>query len=156
MAYNPDHENDPDNLRRFLARTKEAHPDLYNRAFRRLCKLTKRDADDPLEAEFDGCVAALEQIYFEESGRRKRASRITRKREKDGLLETFRYLAMKSEPSDGFKHLVNHGLAEFTAEHVVLRYPDRFPLEAVEASRRRLMEHGIPIPSGLESEVPTP
>jgi hypothetical protein len=38
----------------------------------------------------------------------------------------------------------------------VLRYPDRFPLEAVEASRRRLMEHGIPIPSGLESEVPTP
>lgn len=146
MAYNPDNETDPDKLRSFMEKCKINHPELYRRAFRRLCLLTGRDADDPIESEFDACVAALEQVYLEDSGRRKRATRVREKRKKDGAVETFRYLAMKPSPSDGFLQLVDHGLAEFTAEHVVLRYPDRFPPEAVEASRKRLAEYGVALP----------
>lgn len=146
MAYDPTKESDSDRLRSFMEKVKGVDTNLYGTAFRRLCALTNRNPDDPLEAEFDACVAALEQVYLEESGRRKRASRITGKRSRDGAVETFRYLAMKREPSDGFRHLVVHQLAEFTAEHVVLRYPSRFPDEAVEAARARLIEFGIPLP----------
>jgi hypothetical protein len=146
VAYDPDSETNPDKLRTYMSRVKEGHPDLYRRAFRRLCTLIGRNADDPLEAEFDACVTALEQIYLEESGRRKRARRISDKRTRDGVVETFRYLAMKKEASEGFHHLVQNGLPEFTAEHVILRYPRRFPNEAVDAAQRRLSVHGIPLP----------
>jgi hypothetical protein len=53
---------------------------------------------------------------------------------------------MKRDPSDGFRHLVDNGLAEFTAEHVVVSYHDRFSAEAVECARRRLADFGIELP----------
>lgn len=139
--------NDAGKLRSFMANVKEKRPDLYEKAFRQLAKVEGKNVDDPIEVEFWKAVAALEQIYLEESGRRKRASRIRAKVEKDGVRETLAYLALKKEASDGFVYLAEAGLAELTAEHIIVRFAGEFSDLVVEAAKHRLTEHDVPVPA---------
>ncbi len=147
--WNPATCNDADKLRSFMVNVRQSRPDLYEAAFRQLTKVEGRNVDDPVEVEFWRAVAALEQIYLETSGRKKRASRIRAKVAKDGVKVTLEYLALKKEASDGFVYLAEAGLAELTAEHIIARYPSGFPGAVVEAAHRRLTEHDVAIPAAV-------
>lgn len=138
--------NDAGMLRSFMKNVKEKRPDLYQIAFAQLAKVEGKNVDDPVELEFWRAVAALEQIYLEESGKKKRANRIRAKVAKDGVRATLEYLALKKEASDGFVYLAEAGLAELTAEHIIARYPSGFPEPVVAAAHRRLTEHDVAIP----------
>lgn len=143
MPFDPSTHDDANGLRTYMGRAKDRDPAGYVKAFRRLCALDGRAASDPIEGEMNGCIAALEQIYFERDGKRTRASRIRKKREKDGARETLAYLARQPDPSEGFRMLVANGLPEFTAEHVIARHQGDFTPETVPAARARLAEFGI-------------
>jgi len=63
-----------------------------------------------------------------------------------GKLKTPESLASRKHPSDGFQMLVDAGLADLTAEYIVLRYPTSFSADALRISKSRLEEHGIALP----------
>src|SRR5260370_31696967 len=86
-ASKPDLSNewDRDKLRNWMSNAKRMNRlDVYEDAFRQLCRVEGRNIDDPLEAAFAGVMRALEEALTEESGRTKRLSR-TRQKHMHGL-----------------------------------------------------------------------
>src|SRR5258708_40283903 len=84
--------------------------DVYEDAFRQLCRVEGRNIDDPLEAEFASVMRALEEALTEESGRTKRLNRTRQKLGRVGVRKTLADLALKPQPSLGFKKLLEFNM----------------------------------------------
>lgn len=135
---------DPERLRTWMTNAKRHNrDDVYQEAFRQLCRVEGRNMSDPLEAEFAAVMKALEEALTQEAGKTKRLSRTRQKLDRVGVRQTLADLAVKPQPSVGFLKLVEFGMGDMTAEALVLRYSDQFEPEVVQASRRRLAEFGI-------------
>jgi hypothetical protein len=143
----PDLSNEWDKgkLRNWMSNAKRHNrDDIYQAAFRQLCRIEGRNIDDPLESEFAVVMRALEEALSEESGTTKRLSRTRQKLNRVGVRQTLADLAMKSTPSTGFLKLVEFGMArELSAEALVLKYSNEFEPEVVDAAKKRLAEYNL-------------
>jgi hypothetical protein len=136
---------DKEKLRNWMANAKtHKREDIYQAAFRQLCRIEGRNIDDPLEAEFAVVMRALEEALSAESGTTKRLSRTRQKLSRVGVRQTLADLAMKPTPSTGFLKLVEFGMArELSAEALVLKYEKDFEPRVVEAARKRLSDYDL-------------
>src|SRR5580698_3714359 len=76
-------------LRNWMANARtHKRDDVYQAAFRQLCRVEGRNIDDPLEAEFAVVMRALEEALSAESGRTKRLSRTRQKLGRVGVRQT--------------------------------------------------------------------
>jgi len=107
---------------------------------RKLFKLAGRNYDDPFERHCMEGLAVYEECLTAKNGRRTMASRTRLQIKEHGLAETYRRQVMK--PTDGFTTLMDFGFPEYTAEAIVLKFPEKFDVELVKISRERLIEHG--------------
>jgi hypothetical protein len=135
---------DKDKLRNWMANARRlGREDVYQEAFRQLCRIEGRDLTDPLAAEFAGVMRALEQALTEEAGKTKRLNRTRQKLDRVGVRQTLADLALKPQPSLGFLKLVEFGMADMSAESLILKYRDEFPPDVIAAARGRLEKYGI-------------
>lgn len=125
--------------------------DVYQLALRQLCRVEGRNIEDPLEAEFEIVMRALEEALTEESGRTKRLNRTRQKLGRAGVHKTLSDLALTPKPSMGFLKLVEFNMADMSAEALVLKFRKRFAAEVVEAARQRLEEYKVPIPADVDA-----
>jgi hypothetical protein len=143
----PDLSNEWDKakLRNWMSNAKlHDRDDIYQAAFRQLCRIEGRNIDDPLESEFAVVMRALEEALSAESGTTKRLSRTRQKLNRVGVRQTLADLAMKPTPSTGFLKLVEFGMArELSAEALVLKYESEFEPAVVEAAKKRLAEYNL-------------
>jgi hypothetical protein len=151
MAYNVDALKTADDCRTVMDRAKVRDPDLYNRAFRRLCELEEKKFVDPLEREFWASVAAYEQLLTEKNGRTTKATRVRNKLKRLGgtieaitqMLEAWALDRVKI----GFENLLGAGMPDRMAEYIVAyRFPDRFSQKAIESAKAKLDKYGIAPP----------
>jgi hypothetical protein len=137
----------PVDCRRFMLNAvKHGRRDLETLAFRRLCELGAGENPDIIVIDFWLAIAALEEARRLHHGKTVRASRTRQKVKKDGVMATIESLATRRHPSEGFQMLVDAGLADLTAEYIVLRYPVRSSTNAIRNSRIRLEQYGVPLP----------
>jgi hypothetical protein len=144
----PDLSNEWDKakLRNWMANAKRlGRQDVFQTAFRQLCRAEGRDIDDPLEAEFASAMRALEEALTQESGITKRLNRLRRKLGRVGVRQTLADLAAKPRPSAGFVKLVEFNMADMSAEALILKYHDQFEQNVVNAARQRLNEYGVTV-----------
>jgi hypothetical protein len=100
---NPDLSNewDKDKLRNLMTNAKRlGRDDVYQDAFRQLCRAEGRNIADPLESEFASVMRALEQALTEEAGKTKRLNRTRQKLDRVGVRQTLADLALKPNPSN--------------------------------------------------------
>lgn len=88
-------------------------------------------------------MRALEEALTQEAGKTKRLNRTRQKLNRAGIHKTLSDLALKPTPSVGFKKLVEFGMADMSAESLILKYRDQFEPSVVEAATKRLLEYGI-------------
>jgi hypothetical protein len=139
---------DKEKLRNWMANAKRlGRSDVYQDALRQLCRVEGRNIDDPLESEFAAVMRALEEALTEESGRTKRLTRTRQKLGRVGARQTLIDLALKPQPSLGFKKLLEFNMADMSAEALILKYREEFEDNVVAAAERRLLEHGVEVPS---------
>ena len=139
---------DKEKLRNWMANAKRlGRNDVYQAAFRQLCRVEGRNIEDPLEAEFATVMRALEEALTEESGRTKRLSRTRQKLNRVGVRQTLADLALKPQPSLGFMKLLEFNMADMSAEALILKYRNEFDEEVMAAAERRLAEYDVPIPN---------
>lgn len=130
---------DPDQLRQFMENAKRMEAnEVYDAAFRKLTEILPEEAPGPLERDFWRSIHALEERLREERGKTVRLSRTRQKIARVGVHKTLTDLALSDTPSEGFGMLLERGMADLTAEAVVLRYPDAFEPQVVTAARTRL------------------
>jgi len=113
--------------------------DVYWLAFRRRCSLEGMSIDEPLERDFFDMLNAYEELLTEKNGRTTKASRTRQKLKNKGVEQCLIDWAL-GPPTEGFKLLVENGLAELTAEYLVVKHKGRFPTEVVEAANKRLLD----------------
>jgi hypothetical protein len=139
---------DKEKLRNWMANAKRlGRNDVYQAAFRQLCRVEGRNIEDPLEAEFATVMRALEEALTEESGRTKRLSRTRQKLNRVGVRQTLADLALKAQPSLGFMKLLEFKMADMSAEALILKHREEFDEAVVAAAERRLAAHDVPIPN---------
>ncbi len=132
--------DDPEALRSLMVNARRLErEDIYWLAFRQLCSLEGMHFEDAMERDFYDVLNAYEELLTEKNGRTTRASRTRQKLKKKGVQQCLVDWAM-GPPTDEFTLLREKGMAELTAEYLVVKYEDRFPPEAVEAARERLSE----------------
>jgi hypothetical protein len=135
---------DEDKLRNWMANAKRlGRDDIYRAAFRQLCRIEGRDFDDPLAAEFSGVMRALEEALTQEAGKTKRLSRTRQKLKRAGVRQTLADLALKPQPSIGFLKLIEFGMADMSAESLILKYRTEFEPAVIEAAQGRLAKYSI-------------
>lgn len=135
---------DQQTLRNWMANARRlGRDDVYQAALRQLCRIEGRDIDDPLAADFAAVMRALEEALSEQNGRTTRLSRTRQKLARAGVRKTLADLALKPKPSKGFLKLMEFGMADMSAESLILKYRQEFEPEVVAAAERRLAEYGV-------------
>ena len=97
--------------------------------------------DEPLERDFYDVLNAYEELLTEKNGRTTKASRTRQKLKNKGVEQCLIDWAL-GPPTEGFKLLIEKGLAELTAEYLVVKHKGRFPSEVLEAAKKRLLDFG--------------
>lgn len=134
--------NDAEGLRTVMSNARRlGREDVYWKAFGKLCSLQGMSESDPLHREFAQTLAAYEELLTQKNGRTTRASRTRQKLANKGVEQSLEDWALATQPTEGFRLLMNNGLEELTGEHLVVKYADRFSPKAVEAARTRLAEY---------------
>lgn len=137
----------PDELRSLMQNAERAkRDDVYWAAFKQLCVIEGRNLTDELEKDFAEVLAAYENLLTIKNGKRTQASRTRQKLKRKALVECLEDWANSATPTPGYKLLVANGLANLTAEYVVLKHADRFGAATLENACRRLQEAGVPLP----------
>lgn len=136
--------DDADALRRMMANARrKGDRAVADAAFRRIVDLVAGPSEDSLDHDLRRSVAALEVALTEERGRATRLTRTRQKLARTGAHRTLCDLATSATPADGFTTLLGRGMAEDTAEALVLRRAAEFPPEVVLAARARLEAAGV-------------
>lgn len=137
---------DRQKLRNWMANAcRLGRDDVYRAAFRQLCRIEGRDIDDPLAADFAAVMRALEEALSEQKGRTTRLSRTRQKLARAGVRKTLADLALKPKPSEGFLKLLEFGMADMSAESLILKYRQEFEPEVITAAERRLAEYSVKV-----------
>lgn len=110
-------------------------------ARRRIYALSPTQEPGTLENPVWQSIFALEDALTDEAGATARLSRTRQKIGRDGEYKTVCDLIL-GKPSPGFAMLVDRGMLEYTYEAVVLRFPEHFELQVLEATKRRLADQG--------------
>lgn len=140
-------ETDPKKLKSWMENArKQAADDVYQAAFRKLCSLSGRDLNDPLDREFQEVMSALETALTEARGRTTRLNRTRQKLSRVGVRQLLSDLAVKPSPSDGFLYLLEFGMADMSAESLIVKHRSDFSDDVVQAARNRLEQFNIPLP----------
>jgi len=135
---------DKEKLRNWMANARRlGRDDVYQAAFRQLCRVDGRGEDDPLAAEFAGVMRALEEALSQQNGKTTRLSRTRQKLQRAGVRQTLADLALKPKPSQGFLKLLEFGMGDMAAEALIVKYRNEFEPEVVAAAQRRMTEYGI-------------
>jgi hypothetical protein len=118
--------------------------DVYNSAFRRKCELAglaNEDPSDPLIRAFYETLSAREELLREKHGGKHIKAAYTRRMvQKHGVVYCLsKWAGFGNQTTDGFDDFIEAGMADMTAEALVVRFPDRFPHEVVAQARQRLM-----------------
>jgi hypothetical protein len=116
---------------------------VYWEAFSRLCLISGRDEPDPLVRDFYATLTAYEELLTLKNRRKTLANRTRQKLARKGVVQCLEDWATQPT-SDGLELLVNKGLYHLTGEYLVLRYPERFTQEAVNAAHAKLKALGYP------------
>ncbi len=124
--------------------TRLGREDIYRAAFKQLCSLSTIDINDPLERDFQKVLAAYEALLKEKNGRNTRATYFRRKVDNKGLIDALTEWALGGE-TEGFNLLIEKGMAELTAEYLLILHPEQFPENAVTAARKRLGDAGTKV-----------
>jgi hypothetical protein len=136
---------DRDKLRNWMKNAERlGREDIYQVAFKQLCRIEGRNIDDPLESEFAVVMRALEEALTAEAGKTKRLNRTRQKLNRVGVRRTLSDLTLKTQPSLGFLKLVEFDMAgEMSAEALVIKYKEEFDPTVVEAAVQRLKKYNI-------------
>jgi hypothetical protein len=126
-------------------------------AERRLFELQGQAFDDPsdplVRAVWEGVVAYENIVLSRKHGRNVAAARTRQFVRKHGAYNALLLWARRTQPSDGFRGLIEAGHPEITAEYfVAVTFADRFPEDARENARKRLDAAGFRLlPQGVHS-----
>jgi hypothetical protein len=130
--------SDPTELRQIMANAKRLGNDaVYWGAFSRLCLISGRDEPDPLVRDFWTTLTAYEELLSLKNRRKTLANRTRQKLARKGVVQCLEDWAFQPT-SDGLELLVSKGLYHLTGEYLVLKYPERFSTEAVNAAQVKL------------------
>jgi hypothetical protein len=137
------HCDDETKLRNWIANAeREDAQEVEDAARRRLIEVrASKDVDDPSDPivlDFWKSISALEHELSHERGKTIRLSRTRQKIARVGVEQTLRDLTLSTHPSEGYHLLRERGMLDLSAEAVVIRYPDRFEGDVLEAARIRL------------------
>jgi len=144
MAVNPETLDDPKLVRNLLENARRAkRDDLVFQCQVRLAQLEGKRYETPLEQEFWAAVRAAEELASAKNGKTTRLIRTRQKVARVGIKRCLEDWAFHKGTTQGFDILVDGGHPELTGEAIVIRHPEEFSAEAVEAARARLVKHGI-------------
>lgn len=133
--------NEPELLRNLMQNAKRlGNDDVYWEAFRQLCFLSGIREGDPLTRDFAQTLVAYEELLTEKNGRTTRATRTRQKVSNKGVRQALEDWALSTNPTDGFKLLMDNGLEELTGEYLVVKYADQFSPAVVAAANARLAD----------------
>jgi hypothetical protein len=129
--------NDPKMLRTWIQNAeKKKDAVIADAAFRRLVSLVPAEKEGTVEHDFWQSIHALEFVLSKENKKTTRLSRTRQKINRVEVIQTLKDLALKKTPSAGFAMLLKRGMADLTAEAVILRHPEtstrRFVLPLVD------------------------
>ena len=148
--------NEPDKLRALIKNARDQGGILVaDAAFRKLVSLVPSERPGTIEHDFWQTVHAFEYVLAEERGRTTRLTRTRQKVAKVGVRQTLKDWALSGKDTEGFKMLLERGMAELTGEAIVLRHAPSFEPLVVEAARERLSQAGVDVDSlakGLRSD----
>lgn len=154
MAVDPDPNEmkDVEAVRRLLANAvRLKREDIANACRIRIYELFGRDYEDPIERRLWQAVTAYEETLREKHGRKQQASYTRRKIAAKGALQTLTDWALDPKVTPGFEALVAANAAKFTGEYVVVEYAEKFPVEAVEAAKKKLRTYGVEVTASEKS-----
>ena len=135
---------DPEKLRKLMANAvRLGYPDLAFGCQMRIAELAGAAQEDPIEREFWTGLVAAEEFRTAENGRTTRLIKVRAKHKRVGAVKLLAEQMMTDQLSEGFEALVAHKRSDLTGEAIVVRHEDQFPVDAVNAARRKLMEHGV-------------
>jgi hypothetical protein len=120
--------------------TERGHPELAQQARIYSLELRANEHNPKSELERDALKAlfAYEDVLTEKNRKTTRASRTREMIDNHGMIGAIERAVNRPDDPEGFTLLKNLGLDEFAFEHIVLRYPDRFSVEAQERAKTRL------------------
>ncbi len=98
-----------------------------------------KDSSDPVR-ESILAILAYEETLRVKHGRQQRAAYTWRMMEEHGVIKAVERVVTRTAVTQGYMALIDLGLADFSFESVVTRYPDTFSREAVKNSKARLSE----------------
>ena len=121
--------------------------DVYEAAFRRKCALAgiaNEDPNDPLIRAFYETLSAREELLrAKHGGKHIKATYTRRMIRKHGVLHCLtKWAGFGNQTTDGFDDFIAAGMADMTAEALVVKFPDRFPKEVVTQAPGRLAKVG--------------
>lgn len=148
----------PKDARTFAKNARErGFLDLETEALEHARTLQGRDAGytTPAELAIASALYAYEEEQTRLKGRTFRANRTRQMLTNRGALGAAERMVLTRQPSKGFEVLEEAGLQDLSFEAIIIRYPDEFSEQAVQAARARL--DGTPfVPSIPPHQEPTP
>lgn len=136
-----------DGLRRVLVDAKGRSDAVYRAAFTRLVQVSASDHADPVVRAYWEMVHTIEQIRREAGRKVWRMHRLRPKIEREGERSALEYCARNK--TDGFGEVLGYGLPEFTAEAIVLRFPEAFSAETLTIARERLISAEVDVAAAI-------
>lgn len=120
--------------------------DVAEAARRRLIELEASlnvdSSNEPLALDFWKSIIALEFVLSGERGKTIRLSRTRQKISRVGVQKTLSDLALQPTPSEGYFLLRDRDMLDLSAEAVILRFPNHFEENVLQAARARLETNG--------------
>lgn len=131
------HQRSIDEIRRVMKNAQDKSPAVHRAACRRLVEVSAEDATDPVAQACWEMVHTVEGVRRETGRPVWRMNRLRPKIQREGEQAALEYCARNR--TDGFDEVLEYGLAEFTAEAIVLRFRDHFTdRDLREIARKRL------------------
>jgi diketogulonate reductase-like aldo/keto reductase len=135
---------DPEKLRKLMANAvRLGYPDLVFNCQLRLAELVGATHEKGLEREFWTALSAAEEFATAAKGKTARLTKIRAKHKRVGAQKVMADWAMEEAVSEGFLILAEHGRADLSAEAIVMRNEELFSVDAVNAMRKKLMDHNV-------------
>lgn len=141
-----------DQLRSTIRNARGKSDAVYRATFARLVQVSASDYADPIARACWEMVHTVEEIRREAGRKVWRMHRLRPNIEREGERAALEYCAR--HPTEGFDEVLGYGLPEFTAEAIVLRFPDSFAEDTLRTAWDRLTAEGLDpdkLRSGAES-----